>query len=195
MLEGFWYIAGESVAVRAGRPLAAVLCNQPLVLFRDGQGRVHALENRCPHKGVPLSSAWQEGDSLRCHFHGWRFTSSGECEHKCSPLSSLAKLWQRLNCYRDSLDAPDRERYCLEQTAFFNTLVGCEGHRCPVPCQFICTPCMRMTQDQSTVDGENRFEVATELAEIAWCPNLKVSGPGGQTGRALLMMDPGSTKG
>jgi hypothetical protein len=37
-------------------------------------------------------------------------------------ISSLTKLWQRLSCYRGSLDAPDRER---------------EGHRCPVPCQFI----------------------------------------------------------
>ena len=91
------------------------------------------------------------------------------------PLSTLTKLWQRLNCYRDSLEAPDRRRYCLEKTAFFNTLVGCEGHRCPVPCQFICTPCMRMTQDQSAIDVENRFEVATELAEIAWCPNLDLS--------------------
>ena len=110
-------------------------------------------------------------------------------------ISSLTKLWQRLSCYRDSLNAPDRERYCLEKTAFFNTLVECEGHRCLIPCQFICTPCMRMTQDQSPVDAENRFEVATELAEIAWCPNLKVSGPGSQAGQALLMIDPGSMKG
>ena len=111
------------------------------------------------------------------------------------PLATLTKLWQRLNCYRDSLNAPDRQRYCLEKTAFFNTLVGYEGHRCPVPCQFICTPCMRMTQDQSTIDVENRFEVATELAEIAWCPNLNVSGLSSQAGRALLTIDPGSTKG
>ena len=79
MLEGFWYIATESKQVPVGRPRAAVLCNQPLVLFRDQRGLVHALEDRCPHKGVALSSAWQEGDSLRCPFHGWRFTSSGEC--------------------------------------------------------------------------------------------------------------------
>jgi len=137
----------------------------------------------------------QEGDSLRYPFHGRRFISSSECAHKCSSLSSLAKLWQQLNCYRDSLNAPGRERFCLEETAFFSTLVGCEGHRCFVTCQFICTPCMRMTQDQSTVDVENRFEVAAELAEIAWCPNLKVSGPGSQTGRAVLTIDSGSTKG
>ena len=111
------------------------------------------------------------------------------------PLSTLTKLWQRLNCYRDSLEAPDRQRYCLEKTAFFNTLVGCEGHRCPVPCQFICTPCMRMTQDQSAIDAENRFEVATELAEIAWCPNLNVSELGSQHAQAFLKIDPGFTKG
>ena len=79
MLEGFWYIAAESMNVRVGRPCAAVLCNQPLVLFRDRRGLVHALHDRCPHKGVPLSSAWQEGDSLRCRFHGWRFISTGDC--------------------------------------------------------------------------------------------------------------------
>ncbi len=109
-------------------------------------------------------------------------------------LSSLAKLWQRLNCYRDSLNAPDRGRYCLEKTAFFNTLVGCEAHRCPVPCQFICTPCMRMSQDESPVDVERRFEAAMELAEIAWCPNLKMPGFGSQVGRVLLTIEPGSGK-
>lgn len=79
MLEGFWYIATESRNVCVGRPCPAVLCNQPLVLFRDRRGLVQALYDRCPHKGVPLSSGRQEGDSLRCPFHGWRFISSGEC--------------------------------------------------------------------------------------------------------------------
>jgi len=110
-------------------------------------------------------------------------------------ISSVTKLWQRLNCYRDSLNVPDRERYCLQKTAFFNTLVGCEGHRCPIPCQFLCTPCRHMLQDQSAFEIDNRLAVATELAEIAWCPNLKVSGPGSQAGRPLLTIDPGSTKG
>lgn len=110
-------------------------------------------------------------------------------------MSSLTKLWQRLNCYRDSLNALDRERYCLQKTAFFNALVGCEGHRCPVPCQFICTPCMRMIQDQPPVDGGDCFAVATELAEISWCPNLSLSGPSSQAGRPLLTIDPRSMKG
>ena len=68
-------------------------------------------------EAVRLSGTWASVDSKR--------------------ISSLTNLWQRLNCYRDSLDAPDRERYCPEKTAFFNAPVGYEGHRCPVPCQCI----------------------------------------------------------
>lgn len=110
-------------------------------------------------------------------------------------MSSLARLWQRLDCYRDSLSRPDRERYCREKTAFFNMLVGCEGQQCPVPCQFLCTPCRHMLQDQSIVDHEKRFEAATELAEIGWCPNLNLSGPGSQPRRGFFAIDPGSMNG
>ena len=40
---------------------------------------------------------------------------------------------------------------------------------CLVP--IYCAACMRMTQDQFTVDAENRFEVATELAKTVWFPS------------------------
>jgi hypothetical protein len=100
------------------------------------------------------------------------------------PVSSLTKLWQRLACYQDSLNVADPVRYCLEKSSLFNTLVGCEAHRCPVPCQFICTPCMRMEQEGTTVNPVNRYHVAAELGEIDWCPRLKLPGggePGGHT--------------
>lgn len=95
------------------------------------------------------------------------------------PISSLAKLWQRLECYRESLLAPEPARHCAERAALFNTLVGCEAHRCPVPCQFICTPCMGMAQEGTAIYPEKRFEVAATLAEIDWCPRLKLPTPSG----------------
>src|SRR5689334_22719294 len=79
MLEGFWYIAAESRHIRAGRPAAVTLLNRPIVLLRDQSQAVHALEDRCAHRGVPLSAGWQEGDSIRCRYHGWRFSLSGTC--------------------------------------------------------------------------------------------------------------------
>lgn len=92
------------------------------------------------------------------------------------PISSLTKLWQRLTCYRDSLGAVDPVRYCVEKSAHFHTLVGCEGQRCPVPCQFICTPCLSLAaQDVVIIRPEKRYQAAAEVAEIDWCPRLQVS--------------------
>jgi len=79
MLEGFWYIATASRHIRAGHPTEVTLLNQPIVLLRDRSHAVHALEDRCAHRGTPLSAGWQEGDSIRCRYHGWRYALSGTC--------------------------------------------------------------------------------------------------------------------
>ena len=79
MLEGFWYIAAESRLVRPGHLTATRLANQAIVLVRNRSGQVQALEDRCSHRGVPLSSGRLDGDSIRCPYHGWRFATSGAC--------------------------------------------------------------------------------------------------------------------
>jgi hypothetical protein len=105
-------------------------------------------------EAVRLSGAWASLNSKR--------------------MSSLTKLWQRLACYQESLDADHPSLYCREKSALFNTLVGCEAHRCPVPCQFVCTPCMRVAQEGKGMGSEYQYQVAAELAEIEWCPRLRL---------------------
>ena len=41
-------------------------------LFRV-DGEIHALENRCPHAGDPLSEGSLDGAILTCAAHGWCF--------------------------------------------------------------------------------------------------------------------------
>jgi len=41
-------------------------------LFRVGD-RIHAMENRCPHAGDPLSEGMLEGSVVVCRAHGWDF--------------------------------------------------------------------------------------------------------------------------
>ena len=41
-------------------------------LFRVGED-VHAMENRCPHQGDPLSEGVLEGCVIVCTAHGWDF--------------------------------------------------------------------------------------------------------------------------
>jgi nitrite reductase/ring-hydroxylating ferredoxin subunit len=43
-----------------------------LVLIRTN-GAVHALENKCPHLGLPLGRGRIEKDEIVCPFHGSRF--------------------------------------------------------------------------------------------------------------------------
>ena len=63
-------------------PHALTLAGERLVLFRDAQGRVSALHDQCPHRGVKLSLGKVSKDGcLECPFHGWRFASGGACTH------------------------------------------------------------------------------------------------------------------
>lgn len=73
-----WYVAALGWEV-TGTPLARTYLNQPVVLFRQADGRVVALEDRCPHRGLPLSFGRVEGSGLRCGYHGLLFDDTGQC--------------------------------------------------------------------------------------------------------------------
>jgi 3-phenylpropionate/trans-cinnamate dioxygenase ferredoxin subunit len=50
------------------------------VLFLKDHGETIAIENRCPHRGAPLSGASLRDGSLNCPWHGLRFNlKTGEC--------------------------------------------------------------------------------------------------------------------
>jgi hypothetical protein len=61
------------------KPLGVTLWHQAIVLYRDTEGKIHALEDRCPHRQVKLSHGQVIGDQLECSYHGWRFSETGEC--------------------------------------------------------------------------------------------------------------------
>ena len=48
-----------------------------LVIWRDSDGGVHLLDDRCPHRGAPLSIARHDGDRLTCVYHGAQILADG----------------------------------------------------------------------------------------------------------------------
>jgi len=44
-----------------------------IAVFRTADDRVFALEDRCPHRGGPLSEGILHGDSVTCPLHAWVF--------------------------------------------------------------------------------------------------------------------------
>ena len=73
----YWYPVAVSRAVRKERTFAAVFAGERIVLYRGRSGSVHALEDRCAHRQVPLSLGVVEGDILRCCYHAWAYRGNG----------------------------------------------------------------------------------------------------------------------
>ncbi|AGK56803.1 nitrite reductase small subunit [Hyphomicrobium denitrificans 1NES1] len=42
-----------------------------VAVFRTGDGRLFAIDDRCPHKGGPLSQGIVHGASVTCPLHNW----------------------------------------------------------------------------------------------------------------------------
>src|SRR5579859_5363097 len=75
----YWYPLAWSHEIKPGKSLACRFAGSPIVLYRGRSGAVHALEDRCAHRQVPLSQGMVEGETLRCGYHGWRYDCAGAC--------------------------------------------------------------------------------------------------------------------
>ncbi|OKJ68638.1 aromatic ring-hydroxylating oxygenase subunit alpha [Streptomyces sp. CB02460] len=73
----YWYPVALTRDVRVGKVVAAVFAGERLALYRGKSGAVHALEDRCAHRQVPLSMGVVEGDVLRCRYHAWAYRGDG----------------------------------------------------------------------------------------------------------------------
>jgi len=76
----FWYPALRSKRVRRGKLQAAMLLGIPLAVGRDNMGRVFAVRDSCPHRGMPFTEGWYDGELIECSYHGWKFDGqTGRC--------------------------------------------------------------------------------------------------------------------
>jgi vanillate O-demethylase monooxygenase subunit len=78
-LKNCWYVAAWDHELLDGRKPARTILEKPVVLFRGASGKYVALDDRCCHRGAPLSMGRIEGDCLRCMYHGMKYDPSGAC--------------------------------------------------------------------------------------------------------------------
>ena len=74
-----WYVAAWSEEIPQGRLLARTILNQPIALYRDAAGKVAALEDRCCHRGAPLTKGELVPQGVQCGYHGMIFDGTGKC--------------------------------------------------------------------------------------------------------------------
>jgi phenylpropionate dioxygenase-like ring-hydroxylating dioxygenase large terminal subunit len=64
-----WYLVCRSSDV-GQKPTRLTRLNRPIALWRDKDGKVHAIEDFCPHRGARLSMGHVVDMGLACRYHG-----------------------------------------------------------------------------------------------------------------------------
>ena len=67
----FWFDLGsiDSIPKRGARTVRTP--HREIAVFRTASDEFFALENRCPHKGGPLSEGIVHGRKVACPLHNW----------------------------------------------------------------------------------------------------------------------------
>jgi phenylpropionate dioxygenase-like ring-hydroxylating dioxygenase large terminal subunit len=124
-VKNIWYFAVPSKSLKRGAMTAKVILNQPILVGRDKDGQVFAIQDICPHQAVPLSAGTFDGQSVACPFHGWKFDTDGTCSEIPSLCSDqkmnlrsirtlsypcrevLDSVWVYIGEYKDEKDLPE----------------------------------------------------------------------------------------
>ncbi len=71
--------AVEDIPLRAARVVKTA--NGCIAIFRTAANKIYAIDDKCPHKGGPLSNGIQHAEAITCPLHNWVFDlNSGQAQ-------------------------------------------------------------------------------------------------------------------
>jgi phenylpropionate dioxygenase-like ring-hydroxylating dioxygenase large terminal subunit len=79
LIRRYWVPAllSEEIPAPDCPPARVKLLGEDLVAFRDTQGRIGLIGERCAHRGTSLFFGRNEQCGLRCVYHGWKYDTEG----------------------------------------------------------------------------------------------------------------------
>jgi phenylpropionate dioxygenase-like ring-hydroxylating dioxygenase large terminal subunit len=111
MLFGDWYPACRADQLSRGQAATLLLLGVPLLVGRRTDGQLFAMRDLCPHRGIPLSAGWFDGETVMCKYHGWRFEP---CSGRCEEIPSLTpgNTLDPRKIYAGAYPCEERDGYC-----------------------------------------------------------------------------------
>jgi len=80
MIKNQWYAILPSKAIKENKILSVKRLGIELALFRNKDGKLGCVEDKCSHRGASLSHGKVTDNSISCPFHGLQFDSQGHCK-------------------------------------------------------------------------------------------------------------------
>src|SRR5471030_2614207 len=78
-IRNIWYVAAWDFEIAGAAFFTRTILATPILFYRREDGVPVAFEDRCCHRGAPLSVGRREGDRVRCGYHGLLFDETGAC--------------------------------------------------------------------------------------------------------------------
>ena len=85
MLKNKWYLICPSDELK-NTILKKRIFGEDIILFRNQDGSITALEDRCCHRNVNLSLGYLNSNTIVCGYHGWEYDKNGNCVNIPSQL-------------------------------------------------------------------------------------------------------------
>ena len=95
-LRNIWYYGLPGHFLKPGQMVAKTFLNEPILFGRRQSGEVFAIQNRCPHRSIPLDRGRFDGHEVSCGYHGWRFDSTGQCTAIPSLIDSSNAVLEKI---------------------------------------------------------------------------------------------------
>ncbi len=79
LMRSYWHPVAPAVFLDENPVRSVRLLGEDLTLYRDREGKLGLVGQRCPHRLVDLKHGIPEANGLRCPYHGWMFDGTGAC--------------------------------------------------------------------------------------------------------------------
>jgi phthalate 4,5-dioxygenase len=81
LMRHYWipFAASSELPLDRTSPIRVRLLGENLVAYRLNGGEVGLIQDACPHRAASFFLGRNEGDGIRCVYHGWKFDREGTC--------------------------------------------------------------------------------------------------------------------
>jgi phenylpropionate dioxygenase-like ring-hydroxylating dioxygenase large terminal subunit len=81
LMRRYWVpvLSSSEISEPDGPQVRVKILGEPLLAFRDTEGRPALIDEHCAHRGASLFFGRNEESGIRCSYHGWKFDINGQC--------------------------------------------------------------------------------------------------------------------